>query len=96
MTNQTKNVSTLLAYHFKLSAQLYPSTDAEREYMLQVLYSNAVGSLMYAMVCIRPDISHTIGIVRRYIHNPGKGHWQAMKWILRYIQKTMKLVYCLR
>ncbi|KAH9688521.1 hypothetical protein KPL70_015149 [Citrus sinensis] len=63
--------------------------DAEREYMLQVLYSNAVGSLMYAMVCTSPDISHAVSIVSRYMHNPGKGHWQAMKWILRYIQKTM-------
>ncbi|KAH9790306.1 Integrase catalytic domain-containing protein [Citrus sinensis] len=57
--------------------------------MLQVPYSNAVGSLMYAMVCTRPDISHAVGIVSRYMHNPGKGHWQAVKWILRYIQKTM-------
>ncbi|KAH9688522.1 hypothetical protein KPL70_015149 [Citrus sinensis] len=48
-----------------------------------------VGSLMYAMVCTSPDISHAVSIVSRYMHNPGKGHWQAMKWILRYIQKTM-------
>ena len=85
MTDQTKPVSTLLAYHFKLSAQLYPSTDVEREYILQVPYSNAMVSLMYAIVCIRPDILHTIGIVRRYIHNSGKRHWQAVKWIIRYI-----------
>ena len=57
--------------------------------MLQVPYSNAVGSLMYAIVCIRTNISHAVGLVSRYMHNPGKGHWQAMKWILRYIQKTV-------
>ena len=82
MTEQTKPISTLLAFHFKLSAQLSPSTDAEREYMLQVPYSNAVGSLMYAMVCTRPNISHAVGIVSRFMHNLGKGHWQAIKWIL--------------
>ncbi|KAH9698403.1 hypothetical protein KPL71_024000 [Citrus sinensis] len=86
---KTKPVSTPLASHFKLSAQLSPSTDAKREYMLQVPHSNAVGSLMYAMVCTRPDISHAVGIVSRYMHNPGKGLWQAVKWILRYIHKTM-------
>ena len=75
MTEQAKHVSTPLASHFKLSAQLSPSTDAEREYMLQVPYSNAVGSLMYAMVCTRPDISHVVGIVSRYMHNPSQGHW---------------------
>ncbi|KAH9688516.1 hypothetical protein KPL70_015148 [Citrus sinensis] len=63
--------------------------DAERKYMLEVPYSNAVGSLMYVMVCTRSDISHAVSIVSRYMHNPGKGHWQAVKWILRHIQKTM-------
>ena len=82
-------MSTPLASHFKLSAQLSPSTDAEREYMLQVPYSNAVGSLMYVMVCTRLDISHAVGIVNMYMHKPDKRHWQAVKWILRYIQKTM-------
>ncbi|KAH9684938.1 Integrase catalytic domain-containing protein [Citrus sinensis] len=62
MTEQTKPVSTPLASYFKLSTQLSASTDVEREYMLQVPYSNAVGSLMYAMVCTRPDISHAISI----------------------------------
>ena len=85
ITEQTKPLSTLLAYHFMLSAQLSPLTDAEREYMLQVPHSNAIGSLMYAMVCTRPDISHVVGIVSRYMHNHGKRHWQAVKWILRYI-----------
>ena len=89
MNEQTKPVSTPLASHFKLSAQLSPSTNTEREYMLQVPYSNAVGSLMYSMVCTRPDISQAVSIVSRYMHNPGKGHWQAVKWILRYIQKTV-------
>ena len=82
MTEQTKPISTLLAFHFKLSAQLSPSTYAKQEYMLQVPYSNAVGSLMYAMVCTRPHISHAVGIVSRFMHNLGKGHWQAIKWIL--------------
>ena len=79
MTEQKKPISTPLASHFKLSAQLSLSTDTKLEYMLQVSYSNAVGSLMYAMVRIRPDISHAVGLVSKYIHNPGKGYWQAVK-----------------
>ena len=82
-------MSTPLASHFKLSAQLSLSTNTEQEYMLHVSYSNVVGSLMYAMVCTRLDISHTVGIMSRYMHNPGKGHWQVVKCILRYIQKTV-------
>ena len=58
----------------KISASLSPSSDEEREYMSRVPYANAVGSLMYAMVCTRPDISHAVGVVSRYMHDPGKGH----------------------
>ena len=57
--------------------------------MLQVSYSNAIGSFMYVMVCTRPDISHVVSIVNMYMYNHGKGHWQAVKWILWYIQKTV-------
>ena len=59
--------------------------------MSKVPYSNAVGSLMYAMVCTRPDISHAVGTVSRYMHNLGQEHWQAVKWILRYIQITLNV-----
>ena len=70
MSEKTKLVSTLLAPHFKLSVSKCPKKEEEREYMLKVPYSNAVGSLMYAMVCTRPDTSHAVGIVSRYMHNP--------------------------
>ncbi|KAL2326857.1 hypothetical protein Fmac_020284 [Flemingia macrophylla] len=69
MNENTKHVSTPLASHLKLSSQLSPKIDEEREYMAKVPYANAVGSLMYAMVCTRPDISHAVGIVSRYMHN---------------------------
>ncbi|XP_075092013.1 secreted RxLR effector protein 161-like [Nicotiana tabacum] len=55
-------LATPLAPHFKLSASMLPKNEAEREYMSRVPYVNVVGSLMYAMVCTRPDISHAIGV----------------------------------
>ena len=85
MCEKTKLVSTPLGPHFKLSTSQCPKTEEEQEYMSKVPYSNVVGSLMYVMVCTRPDISHAVGIVSRYMHNPGKEHWQVVKWILRYI-----------
>nr|GEY57700.1 retrovirus-related Pol polyprotein from transposon TNT 1-94 [Tanacetum cinerariifolium] len=89
MEIQTKRVSTPLAFQFKISAAISPKNDAERAYMEKVPYVNVVGSLMYAMLCIRPDISHDVEMVNMYMHNPGKGHWQAVKWILRYIHNTV-------
>src|SRR6202020_2707252 len=43
---------------------------------------------MYAMVCTRPDIAHAVGVVSRYMNNPRKEHWMAVKWILRYLKGT--------
>ena len=91
MNDKTKSVSTPLAPYFKLSDAMSPNNEAEREYMSRVPYANVIGSLMYAMVCTRPDISHAVGVVSRYMHNPGKDHWQAVKWILRYIHNTVEV-----
>lgn len=46
---------------------------------------------MYAVVCIRPDISQAAGVVSRYMHNLGKRHLQVMKRIRRYLLKTVNV-----
>jgi hypothetical protein len=73
-----------LVAHFKLSTKKYPSTDEIKQKMHRVTYASAVGSLMYAMVCTRPDIAHVVSTVSRFMSNLGRPHWQAVKWILRY------------
>ncbi|KAG8477244.1 hypothetical protein CXB51_030469 [Gossypium anomalum] len=73
-----KPVSTPLAAHFRLSSALSPQSDDEIEYMSHVPYSSVVGSLMYAMVCSRPDLSYAVSAVSRYMANPGKEHWKAV------------------
>ncbi|KAG8496414.1 hypothetical protein CXB51_007522 [Gossypium anomalum] len=83
-----KPLSTPLAAHFRLSSALSPQSDDEIEYMSHVPYSSAVGSLMYAMVCSRPDLSYAVSAVSRYMANPGKEHWKAVQWILRYLRGT--------
>jgi hypothetical protein len=74
-----KPVSTPLAPHFKLSAKQCAETDADLEYMSRDSYSNVVGSLMYVMVCSRPDLSHAMSVVARYMSNPGKEHWKVVQ-----------------
>jgi hypothetical protein len=49
---------------------------------------------MYAMVCTRPDIAQAVGVVSRYLSNPGRDHWEAVKWILRYLRGSSKLCLC--
>jgi hypothetical protein len=81
--NNAKVVSSPLATHFKLSTKKSPSTDEEKEDMERIPYASAVGSLMYTMVCTRPDIAHAVGVVSRFLSDPGREHWNTVKWIMR-------------
>ena len=86
-----KSVSTPLANHFKLSRSLCPTTTDEKENMASIPYSSAVGSLIYCMVCTRPDIVHAVSTVNRFLSTPGKEHWEAVKLIFKYLRGTSKL-----
>jgi hypothetical protein len=86
--SKAKSVSSPLAGHFKLSSKRSPTSGKENEEMKKVPYASAVGSLMHAMVCTRPDIAHAVGLVSRFLSNPGKEHWAAVKWILKYLRGT--------
>jgi hypothetical protein len=74
MDGNTNSTTTPSVPHFKLSAVMFPSIDEERDYMAHVPYANLVGSLIYAMVCTRPNILQAVSMVSRYMHDPGKGH----------------------
>ena len=88
--SQAKPVSTPLAAHFKLTSSSRALDKEEEVYMSKVPYACAVGSLMYAMVCTRPDIAHAVSVVSRFMSKPSKEHWKAVQWILRYLRGTSK------
>ncbi|TYJ96910.1 gag/pol protein [Cucumis melo var. makuwa] len=71
-----------------LSKEQCPKTPQEVKEMRHIPYASAVGSLIYAMLCIRPDICYAVGIVSRYQSNPGLAHWTAVKTILKYLRRT--------
>lgn len=62
--------------------------------MQNVPYASAVGSLMYAMVCTRLDIAHAVSTVSRFMSNPGRPHWEAVNWILRYLRGSTNMKIC--
>jgi len=60
-----------------------------------MIYQQLISSLMYAMVCTRPDISYAVGIVARHIAVLGHIYMKAVKCIYRYLCGTSdyKLIY---
>jgi len=46
---------------------------------------------MYAMICTRSDLAYAVSTISRFMSNPGKQHWEAVKWVLRYLRGTVRL-----
>ncbi|GJU74025.1 retrotransposon protein, putative, ty1-copia subclass [Tanacetum coccineum] len=67
----------------------------ELKRMQNVPYASAVGSIMYAVRCTRPDVAFAQNITSRFQQNPGDLHWTTVKNILKYLRNTkdMFLVY---
>ncbi|MCO5557674.1 hypothetical protein L7F22_011243 [Adiantum nelumboides] len=89
-----KALSAPLSGYLKLSKNDYPKSVEEKAEMAKILYASACGSLMYAMVATRSDIAHAVEVVNRFMSNPGKKHWDAVKSILRYLSGTADRQLC--
>ena len=83
-----------LVAHFKLSTMQSPASEKEKVEMKNIPYSSAVCSLMYAMICNRPDIAYSVGVVSQFLTSPGKEHWLGVKWILGYLRGISKKCMC--
>ena len=92
--DQSKKGFLTVLQGVKLSQNQCPTTAEDREKMKDVPYASAIGSIMYAMLCTRPDVC-LISLAGRYQSNPGVDHWTMVKNILKYLKRTkdMFLVY---
>ena len=59
--------------------------------MAQLEYASAIGSLMYATQCTRPDIAFAVSKVSRFTSNPSIDHWKAIGRVLGFLKKTKDL-----
>ena len=85
-------ISTPADPHVRLKAS---PPEHEADQINRQRYQAAVGSLMYAMVGTRPDISYAVSAVSQYSTNPGPRHWTAVRRIFHYLSgtKTVGLLY---
>ncbi|MGO7418188.1 hypothetical protein ACCS64_38440, partial [Rhizobium ruizarguesonis] len=63
----------------KLSHTQCPTIAEDREKTKAIPYATAIGSIVYAMFCTRPDVCLAIGLAGRYQSNPGVDHWQLSR-----------------
>nr|GEV25952.1 retrovirus-related Pol polyprotein from transposon TNT 1-94 [Tanacetum cinerariifolium] len=91
-----KPISTSFPSNIKLSSKMSLSSEKERMGMSRVPYASVMESLMFTMICIRPDIAHAVGVVSQYMAKPGKEHWEVVKTILRYIKGSSDVALCFK
>ena len=72
--SRSKSMVSPLARHFKLTKEQSLKSEKDQVEMSKISYVFTVGSLMYAMVYIRPNIAHTVGVVSQFFSNPEKEH----------------------
>jgi Reverse transcriptase (RNA-dependent DNA polymerase) len=52
-------------------------------------YQAAVGALMFASICTRPDICFAVGQLSQHASNPDKSHFVALAQVFRYLRGTV-------
>nr|GEU61234.1 hypothetical protein [Tanacetum cinerariifolium] len=91
----SKRESILMKYKIRLSKSQGASTPVELKRMQNVPYASAVGSIMYAVRCTRPDVVFAQNITSQFQPNLGDLYWTTVKNILKYLRitKDMFLIY---
>ncbi|KAJ9545056.1 hypothetical protein OSB04_024763 [Centaurea solstitialis] len=75
-----------------LSKAKCPVSSQDQDKMKSIPYASAIGSIMYATICTRPDVAYLVSVTSRYQQNPGEAHWVAVKNILKYLRRTKEML----
>ena len=83
-----KPVTTPMDTHIQFTEEMAPTTDEQIEEMKKRPYAAAVGALRYLADMTRPDLAYAVGILAKFLRNPGFAHWTAVKRVFQYLQAT--------
>jgi hypothetical protein len=73
----------------KLSKLDAPKMSKEFVEMKNRPYRESIGSLNFAVNGTRVNIAYVIGILSKYLDNPGPMHWEAVKRVFAYLSRTI-------
>ncbi|KAJ8512154.1 hypothetical protein OPV22_002588 [Ensete ventricosum] len=70
-----------MRYGILLSRSMSPKTPEERADMDKIPYASAIGSIMFIMLCTKPDIAHALSVTSMFQADPGLEYWKVVKCI---------------
>ena len=84
-----------MSYGVYISMDMSHNTQIQREHMDKIPYASAIGSIMYEMLCVRPNVSYALSIMSRYQANLDEKYCMDIKNILKYLRwtKDIFLIY---
>ena len=55
-----------MGHRVQKSKEHSPKTLDDKALMKKIRYASAIGSIMYVMLCTRPDVAFTLSVMRRF------------------------------
>ena len=86
--NNEKPIEIPILPTHKLTTDLNEEKEPLRELVDITQYRQAIGKLMYLMVCTRPDICYAVSVLSRFMSKPREKHWRYLKQLLKYVKTT--------
>ena len=77
-----------MTHGITLSKSMCPWTQDERTRISMIPYASTIGSIMYSMICTRPNVLYAQSFMSRYQSDSSEGYWVAVKNILKYLRRT--------
>lgn len=93
--SQAKYIKKVLE-RFNMSSTECPTSEKENKEITKITYALVLGSLTYAMICTRAYIAYKVVVVNRFLSNPSKKHWAAIRWILKSLRGPFRFCLCYR
>src|SRR6266850_8278014 len=88
MLANAKLYSTPMVLSASYSKDDSPASANDAAWMRKVPYHKAIGSLMYASVATRLDITFAVSTLSQFLENPGEAHWEVVKQVFHYLLGT--------
>jgi len=85
-----KTASTPIESNIKITRDMDPNSEGEREEMKNRPYRELIGGLNYLANATRPDIAFAASTLSRFCNDPGRTHWLLAKHVLRYLKGTKR------